>query len=906
MSALPKPRTGEQTAWHALLPGDVAVRLETSASRGLDSSEAERRLAAHGPNVLPRDHGRRWWRTLAGQFSQFLVAILIVAAAVSSALGELLEAGVILTIVILNGVLGFVQEHRAEQALSALKSLAPPMATVVRDGHPVLIPAERLVPGDLVQLQAGDIVPADGRLIDIAGLRLDESILTGESVPVEKRLAAVLADTAFGDRLSMVYQGGRVVHGRAAVLVTGTGMATELGQIALSLQRQPTPESPLQRRLADTGRWLVYGAAALCAVVFAAGLLRGIEVHEMFLTSVSLAVAAIPEGLPAATTVVLAVGVRRMAGRKAVVRRLSAVETLGSVTAICTDKTGTLTENRMRARELWTIGGPVTVADLPGESRAAAAVGTAIRAAVLCNDASASGRAGSASGDPTETALLDLAQDAGLDPAEIRTGAPRVGEIPFDAERARMTVVCEGAGGRSAYTKGAPEVILPNCVRCAAPGEGQAMSAELRLQVLKAAAEMAARGVRVLAIAERPFPGSPPLEEAETELTFLALIGLSDPLRANAASSIASTRAAGIRVLMLTGDHPESARAIAAELGLPNSRVVLGRELEGLDDSGVTRILAGTNVFARVSSAHKPRIIEALRREGHIVAMTGDGVNDAPALQLADVGVAMTGSGTDVARDAADIVLLDNNYATIVAAIEEGRRVYDNIRKFVHYLLTCNSAEVAVVFLILVFGGVAPLLPAQILFINLVTDGLPALALGREPAEPGIMSRPPRSAHARILTLGSVVPLVGIGALVAAPTIAAYLWGDSAGGEEVGRQLTFATLVGTQITASFAFRSPTESVLRLRPNVWLVCAASASVALLVAAMSVPFLQTIFRTEALSFRRWLGVAALSMVPLLVVEAFKLSGVALRVARWNSLRGAEAAPEQQAHEPLHPGG
>lgn len=883
MPALPDTLTGEQTAWHALPPDDVAVRLDTSASRGLAASEAERRLAAQGPNALPEDHGRRWWRTLAEQFTQFLVAILIVAAVVSVALGEFLDAGVILAIVVLNGLLGFVQEHRAEQALNALKSLAPPMATTVRDGHTLVIPAERLVPGDLVQLQAGDIVPADGRLVDVAGLRVDESILTGESLPVDKLLAAVHGDAALGDRLSMVYQGARVVHGRGAVLITGTGTATELGRIALSLRTQASPDSPLQRHLADTGRWLVYGAGALCAVVFATGLLRGIELHEMFLTSVSLAVAAIPEGLPAATTVVLALGVERMAGRKAVVRRLSAVEALGSVTAICTDKTGTLTENRMRARELWTIGGPVPLASFSVGSGTEAAVTAAIRAAVLCNDASPAEGMEPASGDPTEVALLDLAQDARLDPAAIRAGAPRVDEIPFDAERARMTVVCEGPSGRSVCTKGAPEVILPDCVQWAAPGGEQPLSAELRAQVLAAAAEMASRGVRVLAIAERPFPGPLPLEESETGLTFLALIGLIDPLRANAASSIAATRAAGIRVLMLTGDHPETARAIAAELQLPTDRVALGRELEGLDDSGVAAILAETNVFARVSSAHKPRIVEALRREGHIVAMTGDGVNDAPALQLADVGVAMTGSGTDVARDAADIVLLDNNYGTIVAAIEEGRTVYENIRKFVHYLLTCNSAEVSVVFLVLLFGGVTPLLPAQILFINLVTDGLPALALGREPAEPGIMSRPPRPARTSILTLGSVVPLVGIGGLVAAPTIAAYLWGRSAGGEEIGRQLTFATLVGTQITASFAFRSPTESILRLRPNVWLLCAAFASIVLLVAAMSVPFLQTIFRTEELSFSRWLGVAALSMVPLCVVEAFKLSGVAARVAR-----------------------
>jgi len=891
MSAVPEPLAGGQTAWHALSLSDVAEQLGTSASCGLALPEAERRLAAHGPNALPQAHGRPWLRTLAEQFTQILVAILVVAAMVSVALGEFLDAGVILAIVLLNGVLGFVQEHRAERALNALRSLAPPMATAVRDGHTVVLPAEQLVPGDLVRLQAGDIVPADGRLVEVAGLRVDEAILTGESLPVEKLLAAIEVDAALDDRLSMAYQGSHVVHGRAAVLVTGTGLDTELGRIALSLQRQPAPDSPLQRQLADTGRWLVYGAGTLCAIVLAAGLLRGIGLHDMFLTSVSLAVAAIPEGLPAATTVVLALGVQRMAGRSAVVRRLSAVEALGSVTVICTDKTGTLTENRVRARELWTVAGAVPMAELSLRGRTDAALDAAIRAAVLCNDASPAEGTRPASGDPTETAMLGLAQEAGLDPAEIRTRAPRVWEIPFDAERARMTVVCESRGVRNAYTKGAPEVILPDCVRSSGTGGEEPLTAELRGQALAVAAEMASRGMRVLAIAQRPFPAGSPQQEAETGLTFLAFIGLSDRLRANAASSIAATRAAGIRVLMLTGDHPESARAIASELHLATDRVALGRELEGLDESGIARIVSETNVFARVSSAHKPWIVEAFRREGHIVAMTGDGVNDAPALQLADVGVAMTGSGTDVARDASDIVLLDNNYGTIVAAIEEGRTVYENIRKFVHYLLTCNAAEVAVVFLLLVFGGVAPLLPTQILFINLVTDGLPALALGREPAEPDIMSRPPRSPRAGILTMRSLFPLVGIGGLVAVPTIAAYLWGHSAGGDDLGRQLTFATLVGTQITASFAFRSPTESILRLRPNVWLLCAALVSVVLVVAAMSVPFMQTVFRTEALSFSRWLGVAALSMVPLLVVEAFKLSGIAGRVATWNPRRGAE---------------
>jgi P-type Ca2+ transporter type 2C len=863
------------TPWHALTANEVAARLKTSALRGLGQDEAARRVGVYGANTLPGDVGRPWRRALAEQFTQFLVLVLIVAALVSAALGELLDAGVILTIVVLNGVLGFSQEHQAERSLNALKTFEPPMANATRDGRAVVLRAEELVPGDRVQVQAGDIVPADGRLVEAAALRVDEAVLTGESVAAEKQLAAVAAKADLGDRYSMVYQGGLVVHGRAAFVVTATGLATELGTIAAALRRQPPSETPLQRRLADTGRWLVYGAAGLCALVFAVGLARGIGAHEMLLTSVSLAVAAIPEGLPAATTVVLAIGVQRMAARKAVVRRLSAVETLGSVTVICTDKTGTLTENRMHVKEAWAAGlhvnATAAVDDEEGIVRAA------IIAAVLCNDASPSTAADRGGGDPTEVALLDHAQSRGLDPLEIRAHSPRVGEIPFDAERARMTVICERDGDRTAYTKGAPEVVLARCSQAAEPFGPRELLAASRASVLAAAAEMASRGVRVLAVAERPFDGSSPVEDADKELTFLALLGLSDALRATSASAVAATRAAGIRVIMLTGDHPETARAIAAELGLPVERVALGGEVEGADDPALRRLLQSTHVFARVSSAHKPRIVEALRSEGHIVAMTGDGVNDAPALKLADVGVAMAGTGTDVARDASDIVLLDNNYATIVAAIEEGRTVYDNITKFVHYLLACNLAEVAVVFLLLVFAGVTPLLPAQILFINLVTDGLPALALGREPPEPDIMSRPPRSTHGGILTRESLLPLTGIGALVAAPTIAAYMWGQSVAGEELGRQLAFATLVGTQTTAAFAFRSATESIFRLRPNTWLVGAAVASVALLFAVTSLPWLQPVFRTDSLSVTRWLGVAALSFVPLLAVEGLKLSGL-----------------------------
>ncbi len=866
-------------SWHALPASAVVRQLGSDPERGLPTEEAERRLERWGPNVLPEARAAPWYRHLAEQFTQFLVVVLLAAAAVSLALGERLDALAILAIVVLNGLLGFVQEFRAERALQALRSMGAPSAAVVRDGRTLRVPAEQVVPGDLLHLAEGDVVPADGRIVEAAGLRTNEAVLTGESAPVDKIPDPVPESTELAERHCMVYQGSLVARGRGVAVVTATGARTEMGRVAASMQRQPDRGTPLQRRLAEMGRWLVYGAGSLCALVFVIGVARGVPAGDMFLTATNLAVAAIPEGLPAATTIVLALGVQRMARRNAIVRRLAAVETLGSVTVICADKTGTLTQNRMEVVELWLADRSVS---LRSGSRIEddEALRAAMRTAVLCNDAALGAGEREAVGDPTEVALLRAAAHFGVMPEDERRAAPRELELPFEARRARMTVVCREDGSRVAHMKGAPEVVLPLCVSIQKAGGVWPLSDHDRERILDVAADMAGRGMRVLALAQRRLVEAESAETLERDFTLLALVGMADAARPEAAPSIRMAMEAGVRVLMLTGDHPVTARAIAREMGLPDEPVVLGRDIEELPDEQLQRAIQEAAVFARVSSEHKLRIVEALRRSGAVTAMTGDGVNDAPALRVADIGVAMGQGGTDVAREASDIILVDNNIRSIVAAIEEGRRIYDNIRNFVHYLLTCNLSEVVVVFLVLAIRGDTPLLPLQILFVNLLTDGFPALALGVEPAEPDVMRRPPRPPRAGILSARSLAPIVGIGLFVAAPTLAAYEWGRFSRDEDLARDLAFATLVGTQLAASFEFRSPTQPLFRLRTNPWLLVAVAASAGSLLAVFTVPPLQPAFRTEALPWDRWLGVAGLSLTPLFAAEAVKLTPL----ARW----------------------
>ena len=845
--------------WHALPAADAVTELQTDAARGLPAAEAARRLQEWGPNRLPEQQPAGVFQLLLRQFASVLIYVLFVAAVLSLLLGDIVEFIAIVAIAVLNAVLGYVQESRAEQALAALQSMSAPSANLLREGVPHHVAASDIVPGDVILLEAGDISPADARLLETAAMSAGEAILTGESLPVDKTPAPVAADAPLAERSSMVFQGTTVARGRATAVVVATGGATEIGRIAASVATQRDAETPLQRELAHVGRYLAAAAAVLCLLVFLVGLARGIGFEAMLLTSASLAVAAIPEGLPAASTVVLALGVQRMAGRNAIVRRLSSVETLGSVDVIFTDKTGTLTQNSMRVERTWLAGDQ----------------GDLVRIALLCNNATLTGAGEPDAGDPTEIALLRYgieSDSAQLDTREFQ----REGEVPFDPARARMTVVVGSPEGRWALVKGATHVILE---RSSHIGPHEATQAR-REEVQRHAADMGKEGMRVLALAHRRLNDESVGEDVEQGLTLVGLVGMRDPLREEAQDAVERARSAGIRVIMITGDQRETAIAIAGDLGIPGS-ILTGRDVDTTDEHSLAEALGDAGVFARVTSDHKLDIVRASRSRGNIVAMTGDGVNDAPALRAADIGIAMGKGGTDVAREASDMVLADDNFSTIVAAVEEGRTIHANIRHFIHFLLSCNAAEVLVIFLVLIAAGEAALTPLQILFVNLLTDGLPALALGVEPAGPNVMQQKPRSRDGGLLTTRSFVPVLGIGGLIAASSIAAYALGEHWGDVELAASLTFATLVGAQLASSLVFRSEGEPFFHLRNNRWLWFAIGASLAVLLAVFYVPFLQDVFDASTLSARDWAAVALLSLLPLAAGEALKLSGILHRL-------------------------
>ncbi len=860
----------------------VAAVFRTDLAAGLSDAEAARRLAETGPNRLPATASRPPWRVLVAQFSNLMVIVLLAAAAVSGLVGEGQDAVAIGAIVLLNAILGFVQEFRAERAVAALAALAAPRARVVRSGAERTIPAAELVPGDLLRLEAGNVVPADLRWVEAAGLRVEESSLTGESQPVDKSVEPLPpGERALGDRRNEGFQGTLVVAGRGLGLTVATGAATELGRIAASLGKSPT-RTPLERRLAVLAGRLALAVFALCAVIFAVGLARGEEPTLMFLTALSLAVAAIPEALPAVVTVSLAVGARRMAARNALIRRLPAVETLGSVTCICSDKTGTLTENRMRVCAIRTADAPPEAASLfPDVERAPRPL---LLALALSNDATR-GADGALDGDPTEIALSAAAADAGYQRAPLERAMPRRGELPFSAERGMMTTLHDGPRGGIAFVKGAPEKVIPRSTR--AWSEAGPVPLDRRA-VLAAAERLAHDGLRVLAFATRdvalPTAVSGPLSglqatEIEDELLFLGLVGLLDPPRSEAAEALAECRAAGIDVKMVTGDHPETARAIARQLDFSgaslDSSVLTGPALARLAGPALAEAAASARIFARVAPDQKIAIVQALQARGEVVAMTGDGVNDAPALRRADIGVAMARGGTDVAREAADMVLLDSNFTSIVAAIEEGRRIYDNVRKFVRYSLSSNSGEIWVLFLAPFLGLPVPLLPIHILWINLVTDGLPGLALAVEPAERQAMRRPPRPPGESILARGLWQHAVWVGLLMGGVSLFAEGWAYHRGLDH-WRSLTFTVLTLSQLGHLLAIRSERDSTFRLglRSNLPLLGAVALTVLLQMAALYLPFLQAVLKTEPLSLGELGLCAALSSVVFFAVEIEKL--------------------------------
>ncbi len=852
--------------WHGVEADEALLQLASSAT-GLQDDEARRRLAEYGLNSLPEARRRSPLRMFLGQFGDFMILVLVLAAVISGVIGELQDTIAILAIVLLNAAIGVVQEFRAERAMAALREMAAPEAQVLRNGRVVSLPASELVPGDVVQLQAGNVVPADLRLLEVEELQADESTLTGESQPVAKQTDRLPAtELPVGDRSNLAFKSSLVTRGRATGVVVASGLETEIGRIAGLLQAEAGVKTPLQVRLTRFGRYVALAVLAICAVVFTAGLLQGQPVMLMFLTAVSLAVAAIPEALPAVVTISLAFGARNLIRHNTLVRKLPAVETLGSVTYICADKTGTLTQNRMHVELLFADGERhPTLATAPAE------LGKAMS---LNNDVIA--KDGEPTGDPTEIALFEASRQAGFDKDLLESTEPRLGVIPFDSERKQMTTLHPTATGVVAYIKGAPERVLAQCSHALSGGGEGVFEPQA---VLGEAEQLANQGYRVLALAKRELAALPQPLEAETveqDLTFLGLVALIDPPRPEVQQAVADCQTAGIIPVMITGDHPGTAMAIAMRLGITKGEeaVLSGEALTQLTDEQFAHRVSSVRVYARVSPAQKLRIVRALQANGEFVAMTGDGVNDAPALKRAGIGVAMGQKGTDVAREAADMVLLDDDFATIVRAVRSGRRIFDNIRKFIKYTMSSNSGEIWTLFLAPFLGLPVPLYPIHILWINLVTDGLPGLAFAAEPAEPGIMRRPPRPPQENIFAHGMWQHILWVGLFVGGVSIAAQAWAIERE-YEYWQTVVFTVLTVSQLFHSLAVRSETASLLHigLFSNLPMLGAVSLTLALQMAVIYTPALNSIFHTQPLPLADLLVCLGLSSLVLIAVELEK---------------------------------
>ncbi len=855
--------------WHLLPVKKIDELLGTSA-RGITSAHAEEHLARYGPNVLEEKKKKPLWRLFLDQFADFMILVLMAAAVISGLIGEITDTIVILAIVFANAIIGFVQEYRAEKAIDALRQMAAPNATVIRDGHPEQIPSALLVPGDVAVLEAGNVVPADIRLFEVHNLQVDESSLTGESVVTEKHSELLSgADIPLGDRRNMAYKGTYITYGRANGIVVATGMNTELGNIARLLQEDDT-RTPLQKRLAAFGKNLSYIILLICVIVFGFGYLRGVEPWLMLLTAISLAVAAIPEALPAVITIALALGAKRMVRRKALVRNLPAVETLGSVNYICSDKTGTLTINKMKVQEVFAENTVISAHDLQ-HYRENGNVLWLLKAMALCNDVS-EGNDGNAFGDPTEIALSLTARDHLLSKKELEIQYPRVAEIPFDSGRKRMTTIHRNGSSYVAFTKGAFDGLLEITTELDRPEKEQ---------WTRQGDAMAATGLRVLGFAMKTF-AELPVEitpaTMERDLVIVGIAGLMDPPRQEAKQAVHECKVAGIRPVMITGDHLLTAKNIAQKIGIiesPGDLVVSGADLAAMSLREFEEKVEHIRVYARVSPEQKLNIVKALQSKGHFVAMTGDGVNDAPSLKRADIGIAMGITGTGVSKEAADMILLDDNFATIVKSVRQGRRIYDNIRKFIRYILTGNSGEIWTILLAPFFGLPIPLLPIHILWINLVSDGLPGIALAAEPAEKGIMKRPPRPPGESIFAGGLGRHIIWVGILIGAVTIGTQAVAIRM--EDTHWQtMVFTVLSFSQMGHVLAIRSETESLFRqgLFSNLPLLGAVLLTCVLQMATIYIPALNPVFKTAPLSLNELLAALALSSVAFWAVELEKL--------------------------------
>lgn len=887
--------------WYKQSKEEVLSNLSTNVDSGLTKDEVNLRLEKYGTNDLKEENKKSFISKIIAQFSDFLILILIVAAIISFAVGEVKDAMVILSIVVINAFLGIYQEGKAEKALEALKKMASPNAKVIRDGNIEVVSAGNLVPGDIVSLDAGDIIPADLRLIESSNLKIEEASLTGESVPVEKKSNASFdKEVSLGDRINMAYMSTSITYGRGKGVVVGTGHDTEIGKIATMIQTFENEMTPLQRQLNRFGKFLGLTTIFVSIAIFGIGLLQSRDLIEMFMISISLAVAAIPEGLPAIVTIVLSIGMGKMVKRNAIVKKLLAVETLGSTTVICSDKTGTLTQNEMTVVKVFTDGkildvtgigyDPVGEFRLEGDKVSPKSIGdlqTMLSIAALANDADLEKTAEGyrVVGDPTEGALITLAGKGNITRKDIHKEYPRIEEIPFDSDRKMMTTFHENYIPNKivSFTKGAPDIIINRCNRISINGTVDNFDPNLKKEVLNVNSHFSRDALRVLAFAYKEYdtlPNDISPDINEMDMTFVGLIGMIDPARPEAKDAIAKCKDAGIKTVMITGDYKETAFAIAKELGMAESidEAMMGEELNSISDKELNEVVKNIKVYARVSPEHKVRIVNALKQNGEITAMTGDGVNDALALKKADIGISMGITGTDVAKNTAEMILTDDNFASIVSAVEEGRIIFSNIKKFVYFLLSCNIGEILLVFTSIILGWEVPLLPIQLLWLNLVTDSFPALALGVEMGEPDIMQQKPRDTNESIINKDMMIGIAFQSIAVAVGSLLAYYWAMNRYPDNLvhARAITFATLITSELLRAYSSRSQKHTLFKIGffTNKSMVYSTLFAFGLLLTLLYVPFMQDIFYTFPLGILDWQIVLSFAFIPLVVGELSKV--------------------------------